>query len=210
MVWGFIAATVAGSLLSSRAQSRAADSAANAQVESAELGIEEQRRQFDEVIRLLNPFIEASTGDNGSLQAQLDLIGLGGEEAQAAAIRSLEGSPQYEALLRSGEESILQNASATGGLRGGNTQRALGEFRPALLSSLINDQYNRLAGITQIGQASAAGQASAGIQTGSQISQLLQQQGAARAGGAIAQGQAQASMFNQIGQLALLGGMKVF
>lgn len=210
MVWGFIAAAVAGSLLSSRSQSSAASKAADAQTQSAELGIEEQRRQFDELVKLLAPYNEAATGEGGSLQAQMDLIGLGGEEAQASAIESLKGSPAYEALLKSGEEGILQNASATGGLRGGNTQGALAEFRPAMLSQLINDQYSRLSGITQMGQAAAAGQASAGIQTGTNVSNLLGQQGAARAGAAVAQGQAQSGFFNNISQLAMLGGMKVF
>ncbi len=56
-----------------------------------------------------------------------------GMEAQQGAISGLEGSPIFQALARQGEDAILQNASATGGLRGGNVQGALGQFRPAAL-----------------------------------------------------------------------------
>lgn len=210
MPFGWVAgATLIGAAI----QADSAGDAADAQANSAGQGIDESRRQFDEVIRLMSPFVEGAAGEDGqggSLQAMLDLVGLGGEDAQAGAISAIERSPQFSALLKQGEEGILQNASATGGLRGGNTQEALGEFRPALLSSLINDQYSRLSGITQIGQAAAAGQASAGLQTGAQVSNLLGQQGAAQAGASIAQGQAYGNAFSNFGQLAMLGKMKVF
>jgi len=122
------------------------------------------------------PIVQAQGG--GALQAYQDLLGLGTPGAQQQAIRGIESSPEYQALLRSGEEGILQNASATGGLRGGNTQGALAQFRPQLLSSLINQRLGQLGGLTQLGQASAAGQASS-------VANLLTQQGAAQAGGAL-------------------------
>jgi hypothetical protein len=102
----------------------------------------------------------------------------------------------FTSMLQQGENSILQNASATGGLRGGNTQAALAQFSPALLSQMINDQYSRLGGLTALGQNAAAGVGNAGMQTGSNISALLQQQGAAQAGNALGQGQAVAGIAN--------------
>ena len=112
---------------------------------------------------------------------------MGTPEAQQQAIAALQGSPQFQALAQQGEEAILQRASATGGLRGGNVQAALAQFRPALLSGLIEQQYNRLGGLTNIGQASAARQAALGQQTGANISTLLGQQGQATAGGILGQ-----------------------
>ena len=59
-------------------------------------------------------------------------------------------------MLGEAENALLQNASATGGLRGGNTQSALSELRPALLTSLIEQSYSRagdLAGYGQLGRA---------------------------------------------------------
>jgi hypothetical protein len=94
---------------------------------------------------------------------------------------------------------LLQRASATGGLRGGTVQGALAQFRPQLLSSLIEQQYGRLGGIAGAGlgvtgdifskgQASATGQAAAGLQSASDIGNLLANQAAATAGGQIARG----------------------
>ena len=124
-----------------------------------------------------------------------------GETRMNGAISALEAGPEFQALTQAGEEAILQSAAATGGLRGGQTQAALAQFRPQVLSSLINQQYSRLGGLTalgqtttqnvaQLGQAAAAGQAAAGQQTAANISNLFGQQGAAQAGAALAQGQA--------------------
>ena len=94
----------------------------------------------------------------------------------------LEQSPAFQALARQQEEAILQNASATGGLRGGNVQGALAQFRPALLNQFLEQQYGRLGGMTALGQQSAAGVGTAGMQSATSISNLLAEGGAARAG----------------------------
>lgn len=164
----------------------AAKSAASTQAASAQAGIEEQRRQFDLTQKLLGPYAQAG---EGALAAQQALIGLAGPEAQATAIRNIEMSPQFTSMIAQGENALLQNASATGGLRGGNTQAALAQFRPNLLSGLIQQQYENLGGLTTTGANAAAGVGSAGMQTGANVSNLLQQQGAARAGGQLAAGQ---------------------
>lgn len=198
-------ATLAGGLISSSAQRRAASTAAKAQTQAAEAGIAEQRRQFDTVQQLLRPYVEAGTS---SLGQQLALAGVSGPEAQQAAIQAIEQGPQFEALVEQGEEALLQQAAATGGLRGGNIQGALAQFRPQMLSSLIEQQYWRLGGLTATGQASAAGQAQAAQTTGSNISNLLQQQGAATAGAALARGQATANMWGDItGTVGQIAGM---
>lgn len=90
-------------------------------------------------------------GYQTGLQGQQALTGLMGRDAQAEAIAALSGGPQMQALTQQGEEAILQNASATGGLRGGNVQAALAQFRPQMLSNLINQQYTQLGGIGALG-----------------------------------------------------------
>jgi hypothetical protein len=194
---------VATGLISSNASKRAASEQAN----SDQAAITASNDQFDKAAAILKPYVKAGTG---SLTAQQDLIGLNGAGAQKAAVDNIQNSAQFKALTQQGETGILQNAAATGGLRGGNTQGALAQFRPQLLSQLITDQYNKLGGITQIGQASAAGTASANIQQGGINAQLLQDQGAARAGGQIAQGQAYSNALNSIGSLGILKLAKVF
>lgn len=204
-------AAVAGSIYSASEQASAASDAADAQSAASAAGIAEQRRQFDAVQKLLSPYANAGVG---ALTAQNDLLGLNGNNAQSAAISALKSSPQFTALLSQGENSILQNASATGGLRGGNTQAALAQYSPQLLAQVINDQYSKLGGLTSIGQNAAAGVGNAGMQTGNQVSALLQQQGAAQAGNALAQGRANAGIANGItsgiGAYAGLGGFGSF
>ena len=158
--------------------------ASQVQQQAAQGGIDEQRRQFDAIQKLLQPYTEAGTG---ALTQQQALLGMGTPEAQQQAIAALQGSPQFAALQQQGENAILQNASATGGLRGGNVQGALAQFRPALLSSLIDQQYSRLGGLTAIGQNAAAGVGNAGMSTGSNIATLLGRQGQAEAGGILGQ-----------------------
>jgi hypothetical protein len=158
--------------------------ASQVQQQAAQGGIDEQRRQFDAIRQLLQPYNEAGTG---ALAQQQALLGLGAPGSQQQAITAIQGSPQFQALQQQGENAILQNASATGGLRGGNVQGALAQFRPALLSSLINQQYERLGGLSSIGQNAAAGVGNAGMSTGTNIATLLGRQGQAEAGGILGQ-----------------------
>jgi hypothetical protein len=183
-------------------QGQAAKGAAETQGAAAQAGIAEQRRQFDTVQNLLKPYTDAGPG---ALQQQQAFLGLQGPEAERAAIERIRSGETFQALSAQGENAMLQNASATGGLRGGNIQGALAQFRPALLSSLIENQYSRLGGMTSLGQQSAAGVGNAGMQTGQNVANLLGQQGAAQAGGQIAQGKAFASI-----PASIAGGLGIY
>jgi len=186
-----VAAAVVGSaVVGGVVASSSAKKAAKAQVQSAEAAAAEQRAAREELRALLNPYVSAGTP---ALQAQMAALGLSGPEAQAEYVAGQEESPIFQALARQGEEALLQKASATGGLRGGNIQGALAQFRPQLLNQFLEQQYGRLAGLTTLGQRSAAGVGDAGITAATNIGQALTQAGQARAGSALAQGQA----FNQ-------------
>jgi hypothetical protein len=201
-------ASVAATAYSADQQSNAAENAANTQAGAAQAGIDAQNSRFQQVQQLLAPYAQAGTQ---ALTGQQNLIGLNGNDAQRSAIDQLQNSSQFQALARQGENGILQNASATGGLRGGNVQGALGQFRPAMLSALIDQQYSRLGGLTSLGQNAAAGVGNAGMQTGNQVTSLLQQQGAAMAGGQLAQGRAQAGYANAFANgLGVFGGLGGF
>jgi hypothetical protein len=233
MSFGLSGAALAGiavggaTLVSGLAQADAAQSAAAAQAGASEAGIAEQRRQFEAVQKLLEPYVTAGTGAIGQLQPfqqagaqafqqQQAIAGLLGPEAQRQAISQIESSPFLQSQIQRGEEALLQRASATGGLRGGNVQAALAQFRPQMLQQAIEQQYGRLGGFAGAGlgvsealyrggQASAAGQASQAQALGSNISNLLAQQGAAQAGAEIAQGRA----FGAI-PAAISGGLGIF
>lgn len=203
---GGIAAGI-GSIGSAFIGSSAAKDASAAQTAAANSGIAEQHNQFEAMKQLLSPYVNAGTG---ALTQQQNLLGLNGNEAQVAAINGIKSSSQFDALNKTGQDAILQNASATGGLRGGNVQAALAQFSPALLNQLISQQYTNLGGLTSIGQNAASMTGNAGMQTAGNISNLLQQSGAAQAGNDLAQGKALQTAFNApfsgLGTFIGLGG----
>lgn len=211
MTFGLSGAALAGiavggaTLVSGYMQGEAAGDAAAIQGQASQAGIEEQRRQFNKVQELLKPYTEAGVP---ALEAQQAFLGLKGPEAERAAIERISGGQTFQALQRQGEEALLQRASATGGLRGGNIQGALAQFRPALLSSLIDQQYGRLGGLTTLGQNAAAGTGAAAQTMGTNVTNLLGQQGAAAAGAEIAQGKAFGAIPSAIsGGLGLFSGL---
>lgn len=126
----------------------------------------------------------------GSLGAQQDLVGLNGAPAQQAAVDQIQNSPLFGSLVQQGENAMRQNAAATGGLRGGNFQGALAQFRPSMLSAAIADQYSRLGGLTTLGQNAAAGVGNAGGAMANANTSLLGSLGQVQAGNALAQGRA--------------------
>jgi hypothetical protein len=191
---GPIGGAIGGALGGAFEGSESVNQASGAQQQAAQGGIDEQRRQFDAVQKLLQPYTQAGAG---ALAQQQALLGMGTPEAQQQAINALQSGPQFQALQQQGENSILQNASATGGLRGGNVQGALAQFRPALLSSLIDQQYSRLGGLASLGQNAAAGVGNAGMSTGTNIATLLGRQGQAQAGGILGQQSALTGGINQ-------------
>ena len=211
--------SIGASLLGSSMQADAASEAAGTQAQSSEAGIAEQRRQFDALQALLKPYADVGAGGLAGMQPfaqagapaleqQQALLGLRGPEAERAAIERISGGQRFQELSRQGEEALLQRASATGGLRGGNIQAALGQFRPQLLSSLIEEQYGRLGGLAnvglttqqnlaKIGQASAAGVGAGGMEAGTNIANLLANQGRAIAGGQIGEARAYGKFLEQ-------------
>jgi len=189
--------------------SQAVGEASQAQQQSSQASIAEQRRQFDALRQGLDPYAQAGTkavgqyepfirGGIDAYQQQLALSGALGPQAQQQVITQIEQSPQMQSMVQQGENAMLQNASATGGLRGGNLQAAMAQFRPELLSKLIaqktaeyggiaNTGFTGIQNVSQLGQASAAGVGAAGMNMASNIGNLQSQIGASQAGGILGQ-----------------------
>ena len=177
---------VGASIMGNRAANKAAGRAADAQVQAAQLGVEENRRQFDLVQTLLKPYVEGGTA---AFKQQQNLLGVGGAAAQQQAIGALQNSPFFQAQLNQGTNALLQNASATGGLRGGNTQAALAQFAPQLLQQTFQNQLANVGQLATQGQNAAAGVGARAANTAAQNSELFGDIGQARAGAALARGQ---------------------
>tara|TARA_R110000782_G_scaffold250814_1_gene338203 strand:- start:690 stop:1454 length:765 start_codon:yes stop_codon:yes gene_type:complete len=220
------AAIIGGAVIGGVASSSSAGKAADAQIQSTEASIAVQREQFAATQKLLKPYVDAGSPALKKLSSYSDVVdpaldeqqalsGILGPEAQQSAIDRIEQSPLYMEYVAQGENAMLQNASATGGLRGGNMQAALSQFRPQVLSQMIEDKYSKLGGmvsfggsatnnLASIGQASAAGEAAAGMNLASNVGNSITAAGDARANAALAQGQAWG---NVGGSVSYLGGL---
>lgn len=181
------------------------DQALEPLIQAGEKGIERYESDLERQLGLygqdytagFDPF--AQTGLEAQT-AQRELLGLAGPEAQAARVQALEQSPYFQSIVNQGEQAILQNASATGGLRGGNVQRALSEFRPELLRQEIDRSlslYDPLAtrgfqatGIqAEAGERGGVRQAGAIGEGGRRIVDLITQLGSAESGLAVQKAQ---------------------
>jgi hypothetical protein len=169
----------AGSIATGLIGSHAAKSAANDQAKAAQAGITEARTD-------LSPWMTAGQSALGGLEG---LLGLSGADAQQSAITGLQNGPMFQALMRNGQEAILGNAAATGGLRGGNTEGSLFNLGQDALAQVIQQQVQNLGSLSGQGL-------TAGGDMASMIANLLGQKGAAQAGGALGQAQGFGSAIN--------------
>ncbi len=144
----------------------------------------------------LDPYAQAGTD---ALAQQRALQGLDGPAAQQAAYQQLQNSPQFTAQVQAGEQAINRNASATGGLRGGNNQAALAQFAPQMLNQVVQQQLAQLGGFAQQGQQAAGLQGQFGMQGAGSIADIYGAKGANEAGAALGVAQQQQQAVSGIG-----------
>ncbi len=191
----------AGSILGGLTGGKGASAAAKAQAQAQQAAINEQHNEFNTIQANNQPYMQAGTT---SLASMLNLLGLGSDGAtgQQGAIDALKASPTFTALDQTGTDAILQNAAATGGLRGGNTQSSLYNNRSNLLASVIQQQLGNLGSLVNVGQAGASGTNAAATNTGSAISSILTQGGNTAASGILGGANAFQNTLNSLSQIA--------
>ena len=123
------------------------------------------------------------------------------EEQQRQAFASFNESPGQRFLRDRAQKNLLRNASAIGGLGGGNVRTALVEQGAGFAQQDFNNQFARLGQLAGQGQNAANTSGQLGAQSASQIGNLQANQGAAQASGIIAPSQANTDATNQILQL---------
>lgn len=186
------------SILSGITGSKGAKKAADVQAAAYQKGIDEQHNEFATTQANFAPYLQ---GGGKALASVLDLLGLNGGTAQGSSIDALKASPGFTSLYNTGSDTILQNASATGGLRGGNTQSSLANFGSSLLSTVIQGQLSNLGGLVNVGSGAAGSLGTLGQQNASAVSTLLGQQGSAQSTGILGQTAAMTGMINSLGSI---------
>ena len=178
----------------------AAKTAAAAQQAGTKASIAFQKGMFDQNQENMQPYMDAGAN---SLQQQQALSGALGPEAQQAAYDSVQNSAGFQSALKQGETSLLQNASATGGVRGGNTAGAMAQYAPQLLNQAIDQRYSQLGGLTQMGQASAAGVGAQGMNMGQSVGGSLADMGQQQASNIMGQYNAQRAFIGDVAGFGL-------
>jgi len=188
----------AGSLLGGSANKHAigdANAATQLGLTNAENAL---NTQFGQTSANLNPFI---SGGQQAFEQQGDILGLHGAGAQSGILSSLQNSPLFQSLMRNGQDILLNNASATGGLRGGNIQHGLANFSADTLAQVIQQQLSNLGGMSSQGLSAANSLGSFGAQNANSIADLLVGSGKANAGAILNRQAVDNNTDSQLGKL---------
>jgi hypothetical protein len=172
--WGAAVAGVAGaagSIIGGASQAKA--------IKGAQKLANDYQREAREVAR--GDFAPYRLQGENALKQVGALSGANGLEQQTNAMAAFTNSPTYQWQKQEGLAAVDAGAASRGLLRSGATLRAEQTLGNNLAQQGFQTYYNNLLGLAQIGQASAAGSASASMQSGAGMAQT-----AASAGGALA------------------------
>lgn len=120
----------------------------------------------------LNPFYAPGAQSN---DYQAALSGALGGDAQQSAMDRFMNSPGQQYLLNESERAIKRNAAATGGLGGGNVQRALQENAIGLAAQDFDNAFNRLGSISDRGARAGSQISGNAMATGAGLANLTNQ-----------------------------------
>lgn len=222
-----------GAHMAANSQAKAADSAAQLSHQDQQASLAEQKRQFDLSQKNLAPWLQAGTQGVNTLSSLLSKPGEGlltpwTEQFHAPTGAEAAATPGYQFAQEQGQNAIQNSAAAHGGLLSTGTMKTLDQYSQGLADSTYADTYNRslqeyqqrynifqgnqtnefnrLAGISGVGQQAATTLGTLGQQDANNVTNI-NSTGAAQQGGAImAGGAARASGYAGIAN-AITGGI---
>ena len=200
------AATVAGSMYSSKQ----AGKAAKTQAASADRASAIQQANFEQTREDLMPYKQA--GDT-SLNQLMGQMAPDGYFNQTYTGQDIYSDPSYQFRLQQGQDAIQSSAAAQGGLLSGATLKALQGYGQDMASQEYSNaynrfnadqtnRYNRLSNLVGIGQNAAAQVGNAGAQTAQAIANNTMAGANALAAGQIGSANAWTNGVQQLGSLA--------
>lgn len=146
-----------GSIFGGNSQKKAVDRAAQATIDYQNRVLDLNQHQYDTTRADYMPYTTAGTHAITELDGLVD-----GSLSGADLAAKIKANPLYEAEFNNGEEALLQTASATGGLRGGDTARATMNFGADTLSKVYQQILSNLSGVAGLGLGATGSVASAG------------------------------------------------
>jgi len=200
----FISSIIQG--IGAISQADASRHAANQQADAAKNAQQLQLDMFNRNKQDVQPWVTSGQRGNTELMRLLGLGSPDGFDPNAQLVRpfgmqDFQTDPGYQFRLQEGENAVLNNRSAMGGLNSGATMRALEQYGQGFASNeyqnafnRYNTQqgnvYNRLAGLSNTGANSALGVAGLGANAAFRAGDFGTQAGNAQAAGTIGQSNA--------------------
>lgn len=205
------AATVAGSMYSSRQ----AGKAAKTQAASADQASAIQQANFEQTREDLMPYKQA--GDT-SLSQLMGQMGSNGYFNQTYTGQDIYSDPSYQFRLQQGQDAIQSSAAAQGGLLSGATLKALQNYGQESASQEYGNaynrfnadqtnRYNRLSNLVGVGQNAAAQVGNAGAQTSQAIANNTMAGANSIAAGQVGSANAWSNTANDLGSMAAAYGI---
>lgn len=188
--------SVISGIIGGNSQKKASQKATDAQVAAQNRAIDIQQKQYETTRSDYMPYTTAGTAAIG---AYGNLLGSNGADAQATAVQGLEASPFFQQNLADANENLLQTASATGGVRGGNTAGAVGELSPQLLQQYYNMALSGYGNLAQLGLGATGSVASAGLSNANAASTANTNIGQAKAANYLTKGGINAANWANVG-----------
>ena len=150
---------ITGAIMGSNSQ----DSATQANTNTADASLAQQKELYDEDVARNQPFYNTGVAANANLNKMVN-GGYNMQESPAA---------QYE--LTQGTQSLNRNLAARGLLGSGNASQRLAELSSGVAANDYNQQYGRLLDQVKIGTGASASAGAASQTLGNQIGQNSQQ-----------------------------------
>lgn len=193
-------AAVAGA---SKASKSAKDAAAS-QAAGTELGIAENRRQYDQTRQDNMPYLDAGKKALGTYEQENDT---------PLDLSKIQMDPGYEFARRQGQQGIDRQTSAAGGRISGAALKAASQYNNDYATQGYSagygrqnqaraDRLNRLSALAGIGQTATNNVGALGSQMAGRNADLYENRGNNAGAAALAQGNIWGGAMNQIGAIA--------
>lgn len=219
MPWGFAALAVGG-IASAAIGSSAASSAANTEANASNNASQVELNMFNQTQANEAPYLAAGGNALTALQSGIG-IGPGTGNTGTGPLNApfttadFQNSPGYQFQLQQGENAVLNNRSALGGVNSGNTLKALTSFGQGVANqdywnaynaytTAQNQKFGQLQTLAGSGQNAAANLGALGAQTGASVGNNIVNAGNASAAGTVGSANAISNGISGLSQNYLL------
>lgn len=187
MPWAAAAAVVGAGI-----SAHSSNKASKQQERMAREGMDVQESMFLRGLEETAPFREAGIGQ---LEAYQNLLT---SQGRGEALDKYYKSGEFQGLQTQAEQGILRNRSATGNLRSGSAEAAIGQIAPQLGQNYLNQQTQNQLALINVGQGLSGQASNQANALGGQQSRLLQDVGSYRAGATLETGKQASNLTGEL------------